>query len=705
VPRHGARWIAWLLGIGLLGAVVGGAVHFSEQQSFLELAERAEPWWLAAAVLLQAGTYLAQGGIWRRVGHACGYILPVRAAFELSLAKLFADQALPSGGVSSSVLIAQALEQRRLPPPAVKASVLINIASYHLAYVVALLAAMVIMTVRGESNPLIAITAVVFLAFSMGLSAAVLWLAGRDIERLPARVRRMPVARTVLVFVAGADRRLVRSWRMLADTIALQGAIILLDAATMWILIRALGSRASMAGVFVSFMIASLFRTMGIVPGGLGTFEASSVVTLRMAGVDIATGLSATLLFRGLSFWLPMLPGYWFSRRAVAPRPVVTRSEVSRFWTLDATDIATRLRSGTDGLSSEDAAQRLTTYGRNELRAERDMSRLDVCLRQLRSPLLLLLVFAAGASLLSGEWVDAAIVLTIVIATVGVGYSREYSAQTAVAALRARVRAQATVLRDGQSTPVPAEEVVPGDVVLLAAGSLVPADAVVLAATDFFVSEAVLTGESFPAQKTPGVVAADAELVERTNCVFLGTNVRSGSARCLVVTTGPASEFGAIAHRLTLRAAGDGIRSRNQAFRLPAYQRDVRDGAARVCRAYVSRPRTRGDIALLSRAGRRPQSRAAAGDSQCESRPRRTVDGASRRARTPTERHRESREHGRAVHRQDRHAHRRRCAAGWRLRHLRTTFSGGTGARGAECRARNGHRQSARRRDHRRANA
>ena len=553
MPRHGARWIAWLLGIGLLGAVVGGAVHFSEQQSFLELAERAEPWWLAAAVLLQAGTYLAQGGIWRRVGHACGYILPVRAAFELSLAKLFADQALPSGGVSSSVLIAQALEQRRLPPPAVKASVLINIASYHLAYVVALLAAMVIMTVRGESNPLIAITAVVFLAFSMGLSAAVLWLAGRDIERLPARVRRMPVARTVLVFVAGADRRLVRSWRMLADTIALQGAIILLDAATMWILIRALGSRASMAGVFVSFMIASLFRTMGIVPGGLGTFEASSVVTLRMAGVDIATGLSATLLFRGLSFWLPMLPGYWFSRRAVAPRPVVTRSEVSRFWTLDATDIATRLRSGTDGLSSEDAAQRLTTYGRNELRAERDMSRLDVCLRQLRSPLLLLLVFAAGASLLSGEWVDAAIVLTIVIATVGVGYSREYSAQTAVAALRARVRAQATVLRDGHSTPVPAEEVVPGDVVLLAAGSLVPADAVVLAATDFFVSEAVLTGESFPAQKTPGVVAADAELVERTNCVFLGTNVRSGSARCLVVTTGPASEFGAIAHRLTLR--------------------------------------------------------------------------------------------------------------------------------------------------------
>jgi len=315
------RWIAWLLGIGLLGAVVAGAVRLSEDRSFLRLAERAEPWWLAVAVLFQLGTYVAQGWIWRRVGNACGYVLPRRAAFELSLAKLFADQALPSGGVSSSVLIAKALEQRELPPPAVKASILINIASYQLAYVVALLAAMVLMTIRGESNSLIVITAIVFLAFSIGLSAAVLWLAGRDPGRIPPRIDRLPVARTVLAFAAGADPRLVRNWRILADTIALQSAIILLDAATLWILILALGERASMAGVFVSFMIASLFRTMGIVPGGLGIFEASSVVTLRMAGVDIAVALSATLLFRGLSFWLPMLPGYWFSHRAVTARP------------------------------------------------------------------------------------------------------------------------------------------------------------------------------------------------------------------------------------------------------------------------------------------------------------------------------------------------------------------------------------------------
>ena len=119
-------------------------------------------------------------------------------------------------------------------------------------------------------------------------------------------------------FVVGADASLARDTHLLASAVALQGSIVLLDAATVWILIRALGVTASAGGVFASFVIASLIRTMGIVPGGLGTFEATSVLTLRMTGVEVPVALSATLLFRGFSFWLPMLPGYWCSRRVVA---------------------------------------------------------------------------------------------------------------------------------------------------------------------------------------------------------------------------------------------------------------------------------------------------------------------------------------------------------------------------------------------------
>lgn len=223
------------------------------------------------------------------------------------------------------------------------------------------------------------------------------------------------------------------------------------------------------------------------------------------------------------------------------------------YWALEAAELYRRLGSGPQGLSSQAAEARLQQHGRNELLEEQALSRLRVMWNQLRSPLLLLLLFAAGVSAATGEWTDAIIVILIVLSTVGIGYQREYTAQAAAAALRARVKTRATVLREGQPRPLPVEEVVPGDVVLLAAGSLVPADAVVLEATDCHISEAALTGESFPAEKRPGAGAPDTPLAQRKNAVFLGTNVRSGTARCLVVATGAATEFGSIAHRLSLR--------------------------------------------------------------------------------------------------------------------------------------------------------
>jgi Mg2+-importing ATPase len=242
------------------------------------------------------------------------------------------------------------------------------------------------------------------------------------------------------------------------------------------------------------------------------------------------------------------------TRQAIMPDHAAASASVPyQYWALESADLERILDSTPQGLSSTEAERRLQQYGPNALRDGRPLSRLAVLGRQLRSPLLLLLVFAAAASIASGEWLDAAIVIAIVLATVLIGYSREYSAQAVAAVLRTRLRAKANVQRDGRLESVPVEQVVPGDVVLLSAGSLVPADAVVFEATDFFVSEAVLTGESFPVQKRVGSVDQHAALRDRTNCVFLGTNVRSGIARCLVAATGPRTEFGAIAHRLEVR--------------------------------------------------------------------------------------------------------------------------------------------------------
>jgi P-type Mg2+ transporter len=241
-----------------------------------------------------------------------------------------------------------------------------------------------------------------------------------------------------------------------------------------------------------------------------------------------------------------------------AATPIAVPSESldgtpENYWSADADTLVHRLASSRDGLRAAEAAARLREYGPNQVREYRRLTHTRALVNQIRNPLLLVLVFAAMASAMTGAFVDALIVVVIVLATVAIGYAREYRAETAAAALPARVRTRARVRRDGHEASVPTEEIVPGDVVLLSAGSLVPADGVVLEAADFFVSEAVLTGESFPVEKRTSPVAPASGLRDRLNCVFLGTNVRSGSARCLIVATGLGTQFGAIAHRLTLR--------------------------------------------------------------------------------------------------------------------------------------------------------
>jgi Mg2+-importing ATPase len=239
--------------------------------------------------------------------------------------------------------------------------------------------------------------------------------------------------------------------------------------------------------------------------------------------------------------------------RSASPSSAPFDASLEQYWALPSQEVAQRLGSGPDGLSAVEAAARLRKYGPNTVRDDRPRTGLQILVNQVKSPLLLLLIFAAAASFATREWIDAAIVFSIVVATVVIGYWREHGAQAAVAALRDRIHTRAQVLRDGSSTAVALENIVPGDVILLSAGSIVAADALLLESADLFVSQAVLTGESFPVEKSTGLVDRGATLAERTNCVLLGTNVRSGTARGMVVHTGGSTQFATIAHRLTLR--------------------------------------------------------------------------------------------------------------------------------------------------------
>lgn len=223
------------------------------------------------------------------------------------------------------------------------------------------------------------------------------------------------------------------------------------------------------------------------------------------------------------------------------------------YWSMSQEQLLAALHSSEHGLQAADAQGRIKQYGPNAIKVRQQGTALNLLLNQFKSPLVLILIFAAAISAFVGEWTDAVIVLVVVIGSTMLGFVQEYRASSAVEKLRSQVTIKSNVLRNGLPQSIPSEQVVPGDVVLLSAGSLIPADGVLLTANDFFVNQAVLTGETFPVEKKPGVVAAKASLSERTNCVFMGTSVGSGTAQVLIIQTGKTTVFGQIAERLSLR--------------------------------------------------------------------------------------------------------------------------------------------------------
>ena len=217
------------------------------------------------------------------------------------------------------------------------------------------------------------------------------------------------------------------------------------------------------------------------------------------------------------------------------------------------TDLLTQLETRQEGLSSEEAKRRLIIYGANLLKPPKRSDALALLLSQFKSPIILTLVFAASLSFLLHDPVDAVIILMIVLISGFLGFWQERGAADAVEKLLAIVRIKTSALRDGIQQEIPLEDVVPGDIVLLNAGNAIPADCLILESRDLFVDEATMTGETYPVEKEAALLSPETPLSGRTNCLFMGTHVISGTARAVAVFTGKQAEFGKISERLKLK--------------------------------------------------------------------------------------------------------------------------------------------------------
>ncbi len=211
------------------------------------------------------------------------------------------------------------------------------------------------------------------------------------------------------------------------------------------------------------------------------------------------------------------------------------------------------LRSSVQGLSAADAAARLKTYGPNWIRPKKKTGILLLFLAQFKSPIILILLFAGVLSFFLHDPTDGVIILVIILFSGFLGFWQEKGAVQTVEKLLAAVEVKSDVLRDGKLMDLAVAEIVPGDIILLRAGDVIPADGLILESKDLFVDEAMLTGETFPVEKSAGIVPPGTPLARVTNALFMGTHVVSGTGKALVIATGRSTELGKISDRLKLR--------------------------------------------------------------------------------------------------------------------------------------------------------
>ncbi|HDI42638.1 MAG TPA: hypothetical protein ENF62_02535, partial [Candidatus Bathyarchaeota archaeon] len=221
--------------------------------------------------------------------------------------------------------------------------------------------------------------------------------------------------------------------------------------------------------------------------------------------------------------------------------------EMTAWHAMSTDEVLKALKTSPEGLSEEEARRRLEEYGPNKLIEKGGVSALEILLNQFKDLFVIMLLIAIVISVIIGETTDAITIGAIVVLNAIVGFVQEYRSEKAIEAMKKLTAPEARVIRDGKIKIIPAENVVPGDILVLEAGDRIAADARLLESVSLQTNEAVLTGESTPIEKFVDPLPEDTRVGDRRNMVFMATHTVFGRGKAVVVATGMNTEFGKIA--------------------------------------------------------------------------------------------------------------------------------------------------------------
>lgn len=307
--------IGWGAGMLVLGGLIGIILHFGDISVFMFTLRSADPRWLAAVLVVQAATYVCAAAVWARVMAIAGHRQRFSDLLGLAVVELFANQAIPTGGLSGSLMVMRGLISRAVPSPIAITALLIAALSYYAAYLLMAIIAFALLWRSGYLTDTWFLLSLAFTGVVILIAALLLFLAHSHGRILPRSLFSWPGVARIANLLSKVRRDLVSDGMVVAETTILQAAVFLLDAATLWLALEAIGVGTKPSDAFVCFILASVVATLSPLPLGLGSFEASCVALLHLLGVQVEMGLAATLILRSFTFWLPMLPGLWLIHR------------------------------------------------------------------------------------------------------------------------------------------------------------------------------------------------------------------------------------------------------------------------------------------------------------------------------------------------------------------------------------------------------
>ncbi len=309
-----ASGITILFFIAILVFVV---THFTEAEKLLTLLDHADLRLVLLGAILEIGTYIAGGTVWYMVSRQTEFKLKFSFMARLAIEELSINHLIPAGGVAGHTLVVQAIRRKGLPMWLGMEMVIVDLLGFYIAYSFATAFSVTALWLHHGMTPVVSGVVSIFFLIILSLTSLILLFLFHKIKVLPNWLRRIKVVRKFIESINEVDRQRVLSLKLLSGSTLLRTIIFILDASTLWLMMYSIGVPVTFTTAFVALVIGSIASSVTFWPGGFVSFDAACVAILILFKVPAEAAIAGTLLLRGLTLWLPLIPGLWFAREEV----------------------------------------------------------------------------------------------------------------------------------------------------------------------------------------------------------------------------------------------------------------------------------------------------------------------------------------------------------------------------------------------------